>query len=585
MYDWISAYSDPDAITVLEDLSIQHALRGGPVGAEIAALIKAHDYAALIRFELNPNAPDWGIYSLIECRQALAFWQKYEPLVVPGVDKEATAAGKFWETEKACSFTNECFVQHSLGRFSFLPHVERALRGARARIKRVLGGAPSIDELPLKFGPGATATIRKADAVPQEKLADRPSCSYDLLASGLLPELLRSMPHYTTEHSTKHWFEPVPSDVTWEGKESAARAHSNKHWVWLVESVDVDVMTSSLSFVPKNALTYRSIDVQPTLNTILQGGIGRTMRKLLLARAGVDIRDQTQNQRLAQYASITGILATLDLSSASDLIARELVRYLVPADWYRLLAGAACSQTRYNGTTHVLQKFCSMGNGFTFPLETLIFWALSDEPLGDRNYWLSVYGDDIIVPANKAGDVVAALEGAGFIVNKKKSFVDGPFRESCGVEYYSGISTRPYFQKDAVSCETLFTLHNFYFRENNPEMCKSVLAHIPEYFHWVVGPDGYGDGHLLSNRWTKKRNRSMRRAGYGGSCFTTFTRKPAYKMSRFPGDYVTPLYCLYIRGDGDMEDSTPTLFTESGRPLWPNGTESYRSVDIYTFAP
>lgn len=580
MYDWLAPYREKDALRVLEELSIQHAQLGGPTGLRIIELIKQRDYEGIVRFDLDMNEVGWDIFHLIHCRQALAFWQKYRELDIPTIDKEAAAVSKYWAAEESCKLTNECFRLERLGLFQFLPHIESALRGARARIRRVLGNAPSISELQLEFGPGATTSIKRRDAVPQEKLADPPSCSYDLYASGFLPTLLREMPHYTSEHAVDHFLQEVSPGELVRG--FARRAGPNELWAWEVETVPVKLEPAKLGFVPKNALTHRSIDVQPTLNTLLQKGIGTHMRKLLLARAGVDIRDQTRNQRVARYGSITNETATLDLSSASDLIARGLVKYLLPDDWFRLLAGAACSQTTWKGTTHVLQKFCSMGNGFTFPLETLIFWALSSAVLGSRDFWLSVYGDDIIVPTDYSARVIVALEGAGFEINKKKSFVDGPFRESCGAEYYSGISTRPYFQKKVVSCETLFTLHNFYFRENNPEMCKAVLNHIPEYFHWIVGPDGYGDGHLLSDRWTKKRNRNMRRSGYGGSCFTTFTRAQAFRLSRFPGDYVTPLYCHYIR-DSTEEDSLPTRFSKDGRPMWPNGTESYKSVEIYTF--
>jgi len=72
-----------------------------------------------------------------------------------------------------------------------------------------------------------------------------------------------------------------------------------------------------------------------------------------------------------------------------------------------------------------------MGNGFTFPLETLIFWALTRAVCGSTAT-VSAYGDDIICPSDRAEDVIAVLTEVGFSVNLEKSFWNGPFRESCG---------------------------------------------------------------------------------------------------------------------------------------------------------
>ena len=70
----------------------------------------------------------------------------------------------------------------------------------------------------------------------------------------------------------------------------------------------------------------------------------------------------------------------------------------------------------------------SMGNGFTFELMSLIL-------LGVTRFYSansSVFGDDIIVPLDVAPEVVEAITGLGFLVNKRKSFFDGITRESCG---------------------------------------------------------------------------------------------------------------------------------------------------------
>jgi hypothetical protein len=49
-----------------------------------------------------------------------------------------------------------------------------------------------------------------------------------------------------------------------------------------------------------------------------------------------------------------------------------------------------------------------------------------------------VYGDDIIVPVEFVPSVIDSLELFGAKVNRRKSFWNGSFRESCGKEYYDG---------------------------------------------------------------------------------------------------------------------------------------------------
>ena len=91
-----------------------------------------------------------------------------------------------------------------------------------------------------------------------------------------------------------------------------------------------------------------------------------------------------------------------------------------------------------------------MGNGFTFPLETLIFWALTASACEGDVDSVSVYGDDIICPRERADDVIDTLTMCGFKINLEKSFVEGPFRESCGCDYYKGIDIRPFYKKEPV---------------------------------------------------------------------------------------------------------------------------------------
>jgi len=583
---WTDEWSLDDSLQVLRSLSIRHALRGGPIGIQIAELIKQGDWASIIGFDLHLTSFDWPVQWLIECRQALGFFQKLEPLPYES-EKELVAYNAFLLADLQCRSSNNKFRTLASGLSGeFSPGVVLALFRARRKIAKVLGPCPKVGDLDLRFGPGSTTSITKRKANPQQKLAETPQCSELLLRSGFLPSLLRAMPG---------WLECHYDGLPWIDEEGFETAY-----------VPVVISPGRLEFVPKNAKTYRPIIVQQTLNTLLQRGLGIWLEKAL-RRAGIDITDQSKNQMMARLGSLNDDLATLDLQSASDTICKELVKFLLPEAWYALLRAAGCGVVVFGDQTIQLEQFSSMGNGYTFPLQTLLFWALTASVCEDQVSSVSVYGDDIICPSNRVREVVEVLEECGFTVNRLKSYVAGPFRESCGADYYLGIDTRPYYQKTAVSCETLFTLHNFYMRNHNIDDALEVEALIPEPLR-LYGPDGYGDGHLISRDWGGRIQREFRRKGYCGVFFDTFQRAPAKVPNLWPGDYVTPLYSIYVKGDAidpdvfrpmkpvnlptsqesldkDLVATEPLEKGKDGRVLWPlPGSEGYRKVSIYTFA-
>jgi hypothetical protein len=98
-----------------------------------------------------------------------------------------------------------------------------------------------------------------------------------------------------------------------------------------------------------------------------------------------------------------------------------------------------------------------MGNGATFAIETLIFAALSFAT-GSKRF--SVYGDDIIIEKEYVEDLFTLLKFFGFRINEDKSFTEGPFRESCGVDVFSGEEVTPFY----LRCE----------KTVKPELCHIV---------------------------------------------------------------------------------------------------------------
>jgi len=156
---------------------------------------------------------------------------------------------------------------------------------------------------------------------------------------------------------------------------------------------------------------------------------------------------------LARIGSIDSSLATLDLSSASDSVSTGLVAEMLPVCWHTLLDSVRSPVTLIDGEEHVNQMFSSMGNGFTFELESLLFYVLTRATCYFRGIRgiVSVYGDDIICPSAVVPDLEWVLQFYGFQVNPDKSFSTGSFRESCGGHYDNGVDITPFYIKAPIS--------------------------------------------------------------------------------------------------------------------------------------
>lgn len=165
----------------------------------------------------------------------------------------------------------------------------------------------------------------------------------------------------------------------------------------------------------------------------------------------INLRDQTQNQKLCELGAATGELGTIDLSSASDCVSASLVRTLFPQQVVQILDRlTALKYITPDKKVRTLQQYSTMGNALTFIIESIVFWAIAQ---GSKDYVdticpdlqqelpVSVYGDDIIVPTYCAETCCEWLTELGFIVNETKSFIskDHLYRESCGAEWFHGV--------------------------------------------------------------------------------------------------------------------------------------------------
>lgn len=210
--------------------------------------------------------------------------------------------------------------------------------------------------------------------------------------------------------------------------------------------------------VPKTLKTPRIIAIEPTAMQYAQQGImalilGALQRDDFLRNA-IGFDNQVPNQDMAREGSLSGNLATLDLSEASDRVSNQLVREMLVHHPHLHGAVDASRSRKADVPGHGvirLSKFASMGSALTFPIEAMAFLAMCfvgierglNTPLTPRMIksfkgQVRVYGDDIIVPVDMVPHVVWALETFGSVVNRGKSFWTGKFRESCGKEYYDG---------------------------------------------------------------------------------------------------------------------------------------------------
>lgn len=233
-----------------------------------------------------------------------------------------------------------------------------------------------------------------------------------------------------------------------------------------------DNFCNKITFVPKNADEHRAIGVELNGSILLQKVFGDFIRDRLL-KFGLNLNSQDRNVHFARLAK-TFEFATVDIANASNTLSYETVKLLLPNEWFTHLD---CLRSHYGECKPLdyhtkYSMFSSMGNGFTFELESLIFYATSLATFMVRNDYnlnlakknVAVYGDDLIVPQDCYKSLVQNLDYIGFKTNESKSFFSGNFFESCGSDFYDGVDVRPFFLKREIK-----TIKDAYF------LCNSLL--------------------------------------------------------------------------------------------------------------
>lgn len=411
------------------------------------------------------------------------------------INRKKLTYEKWYEAERACRDTNalieKCTSDFARTNSACLAIKPELLASLRKKIKDILGPldrwALECIESGTRFGPGATFHCSGKDLTPNKRLEAE---------IGLTPRL--------SGFSDKL----IP-------------------YGWLTTTRGIAITRGSKACtVPKDALIDRFIAIEPALNMRWQLGIGGYIRRRLKL-FGLNLDNQADvNRALVRVAQKLG-LATIDLASASDSIALMLIRFLFPADWVRLLELFRSPEMLIGTEWVTLEKISSMGNGFTFELESLLFFAVAsmfdDKP--------AVFGDDIIVSQSCASDVIRTLNVLGFSVNTKKTFLAGCFFESCGVDVWRGQDVRPFFLKK---------------EENEHDLTSSIIRMVNSI----------------------RRYANRRCGGYG--CDSRFLPAWLYALARSKDAKSTFI------PDGMGDDGVIRNFDECTPTMLPNGLQGFK---------
>jgi len=476
---------------------------GTTLGASLKVKLSKGDYAGI--FSAQTPTPDSYESAQDYFADALcvSFLKKFEGAAqfVKDANPKTAAIANWYAVEKVNAQTNARLARFRDG---YLPNPEdpqlmEFINRVKRRVSCVLGPLPR--DLSPRFSPGASLTERLPYTTIPDKVSSELVCT-----SG-----------------AKCLFD-LFGDTAW----ARARAEDSP------QQYTPRVVRAEKHFtVPKKWDIARNAAMGPNFNVAYQLDAGTKIRNRIRDSLGWDLlKAQEIHRQLARSASLTREFCTIDLKDASDRWARVAVRLLTPDGWFTLLQALRAPCTEIENKIHYLEKFSSMGNGFTFELETLLFIAVCSEIMSMRGHTpvmgvnLFVYGDDIIAPDDCYSDIVAALKFFGHQANEQKSFHgNSPFRESCGADFFLGQPVRAYYHKKGVFNEPqeLITLANG-LRKLEKAFPYSQLAvrlrgvrffvldMLPVDIRRLRGPECLGDAviHDEEARWQVRTESSIR---------------------------------------------------------------------------
>lgn len=440
---------------------------------------------------------------------------KDETLCISAIESVRQVAYAFKKLEMDCTPEREQAVLEAFH------HVERDLSeatlseydvGRFCDVSRVMWnclGNILVTELVPKHGPGATAErVIGNGKYRWQSWHDRLEPYFPFLGSA-----------YTISAYQSKEFEDVT--IVKEGEEAPVR----------------------VSLVPKTQKGPRVIAIEPCCMQYVQQSVRSELYNVLerahISAGHVNFRDQSINRGLALTASKDELLATMDLSEASDRVINDLASHMFDSNPDLRDAIQACRSTHAllpDGTViGPLKKFASMGSALCFPVEAMYFYTICVLALLDCRklpvtyascYKVSrdvyVYGDDLIVPRKWAVVVADYLHKYHCKVNMSKSFWNGKFRESCGMDAYNGVSVTPTYvrklrpsnkQQGGNIVSWIKTANLFYKRgygrtaSHMMKVCEKILGQLP-----TVSDACSALGRSLEQHWwTPEIGRNLRK--------------------------------------------------------------------------
>ena len=288
---------------------------------------------------------------------------------------------------------------------------------------------------------------------------------------------------------------------------------------------------SRLATVPKNNEIDRLINVEPLLNVCLQKWLGKLLEDVLL-KAGITLE---KGQSLHKKLIADPKWATIDFSAASDSYGPGLVKYLFPDFVYDSLMKVRSGIFEYEWLvkdepctfSESSQVYACMGNGTTFPILTLIVWAIG-QASGEHTAF--AYGDDLIINQKVAARVLHAFSFCGFTVNTEKSFIDHPVRESCGAFVFGRRYLRSFDIRACSNLADVITVCNklYYYTRWSAwastwyQLWASLVALVPSRYYgpppcwdnseelpvWCIhDTEAANGGHEGLRNWLKRNSR------------------------------------------------------------------------------
>lgn len=437
---------------------------GTPVAATCEGLLDRGEYAALQSMRVDPNA-----YTEAEAYHrdvtAVDFLRK---LALPGDDerKYRAAVESFLSCEEQNFKTNRRLYALIDGLTIEDERLMELISIWRKDVRKVLGRLP-LGLLP-RFSGGATVSDKSGLTTIPDKITSSPT---------LYPGTTSILPLW--------------EETAWARslRERRCTPRIVRHNVFFT--------------VRKDYEKDRGCAKEASLSLSYQLATGREIRNRINRSFGTDMAHNKEiHMARARHASLFGDDATVDLSNASNCIAKALPELVLPEDWFTLVDSLRAPSMRIDGKVHRLEMFSSMGNGYTFELETLLFWTLARAictwmGMPGLMKRVSCVGDDIICPTDIAETLISALKYFGFEPNTRKTFVKGPFRESCGGDYFRGQPVRAVFVENLpTEPQHWISLANQLWRlppSLGRQARMECLKNIPSAIRSCVGPESLGD--------------------------------------------------------------------------------------------